>query len=238
MLAARLDGCRSAHDLAAHGALLRSHIIASVTLAIPSMILAETALSFLGIGLKAGGSWGVLLKDAQSIRAVTTAPWLLAPGVAVIVAVLAFNFLGDGIRDAADPYGPPEAGDCRDGRRRCSRSAICRTHISTRRRPRAGGRRRHLRRAARRTRLPRRRDPAAARASLAGSILNLVPRAGASSAAGSLAGRDGEAIDIGALDAARPRDPRHPRQARSRMIFQEPMAALSPVHTIGEQIAE
>ena len=69
------------------------------------MILAETALSFLGIGLQPPiVSWGVLLQEAQNVRAVATAPWLLLPGVAVVIAVLAFNFLGDGLRDAADPY--------------------------------------------------------------------------------------------------------------------------------------
>ena len=83
-----------------------SHIIASLTLAIPAMILAETALSFLGLGLRPPiVSWGVLLQEAQNIRSVATAPWLLLPGVAVIIAVLALNFLGDGLRDAADPYG-------------------------------------------------------------------------------------------------------------------------------------
>ncbi|MEQ8674456.1 MAG: ABC transporter permease [Aggregatilineales bacterium] len=82
-----------------------SHIIAAVTLAIPSMILAETALSFLGLGLRPPVvSWGVLLKEAQNIRTVAQASWLLAPAVPVIVAVLALNFLGDGLRDAADPY--------------------------------------------------------------------------------------------------------------------------------------
>jgi peptide/nickel transport system permease protein len=82
-----------------------SHIIASITLAIPFMIISETALSFLGIGLRPPiVSWGTLLQDAQNIRAVTTAPWLLLPALAVIVTVLALNFLGDGLRDAADPY--------------------------------------------------------------------------------------------------------------------------------------
>jgi peptide/nickel transport system permease protein len=82
-----------------------SHIIASLTLAIPGMILAETSLSFLGLGLRPPiVSWGVLLQEAQNIRAVATAPWLLSPGVAVVVTVLALNFLGDGLRDAADPY--------------------------------------------------------------------------------------------------------------------------------------
>ncbi|MBV7337773.1 ABC transporter permease [Chloroflexi bacterium TSY] len=83
-----------------------SHIIAATTLALPAMIIAETALSFLGLGLRAPAvSWGVLLKDAQKIQAVAISPWLLIPAIPVIVAVLAFNFLGDGLRDAADPYG-------------------------------------------------------------------------------------------------------------------------------------
>lgn len=82
-----------------------SHIIAAITLAIPSMILSETALSFLGLGLREPVvSWGVLLQDAQDIRAIATAPWLLTPALAVVVSVLALNFLGDGLRDAADPY--------------------------------------------------------------------------------------------------------------------------------------
>lgn len=82
-----------------------SYLIASLTLSIPGMILAETSLSFLGLGLQAPVvSWGVLLQEAQNIRAVATAPWLLLPGATVVVAVLSLNFLGDGLRDAADPY--------------------------------------------------------------------------------------------------------------------------------------
>ena len=82
-----------------------SHIIASLTLAVPNMILGETSLSFLGIGLQSPTiSWGVLLQKAQNLNAIATAPWLLIPGLFVILTVLAFNFLGDGLRDAADPY--------------------------------------------------------------------------------------------------------------------------------------
>lgn len=106
--AAILDGSRQRRVIFRHILpSLTSHILAVVTLAIPTMIVAETALSFLGIGLKPPVvSWGVLLQDAQNIRTVATAPWLLVwPSMAVVVVVLAFNFLGDGMRDAADPYG-------------------------------------------------------------------------------------------------------------------------------------
>ena len=83
-----------------------SHIIAAVTLSIPFIIIAETSLSYLGLGMREPGiSWGTLLYQAQNITSVATRPWMLLPGIAVIVAVLAFNFLGDGLRDAADPYG-------------------------------------------------------------------------------------------------------------------------------------
>lgn len=82
-----------------------SHLIASATLSVPTMILGETALSFLGLGLRPPiTSWGVLLSEAQNINVVALYPWLMLPVVPVIVLVLAFNFLGDGLRDAADPY--------------------------------------------------------------------------------------------------------------------------------------
>lgn len=82
-----------------------SHIIASATLSIPGMILGETALSFLGLGLRPPiTSWGVLLTEAQNINVVALYPWLMLPVVPVIITVLAFNFLGDGLRDAADPF--------------------------------------------------------------------------------------------------------------------------------------
>jgi peptide/nickel transport system permease protein len=84
-----------------------SHLIASATLSIPSMILGETALSFLGLGLRPPiTSWGVLLTEAQNINVVALYPWLMLPVVPVVIVVLAFNFLGDGLRDAADPYTP------------------------------------------------------------------------------------------------------------------------------------
>jgi len=82
-----------------------SHLIASLTLSVPSMILGETALSFLGLGLRPPvTSWGVLLNEAQNINVVALYPWLMLPVVPVFVVVLAFNFFGDGLRDAADPY--------------------------------------------------------------------------------------------------------------------------------------
>ncbi|WEX11088.1 ABC transporter permease [Chelativorans sp. AA-79] len=105
--AARLDGSGERRLIFRHILpSLTSHILAVVTLAVPTMIVAETALSFLGIGLKPPVvSWGVLLQEAQNVRTIATAPWLLVwPAGAVVLTVLAFNFLGDGLRDAADPY--------------------------------------------------------------------------------------------------------------------------------------
>ncbi|MDP7332216.1 MAG: ABC transporter permease, partial [SAR324 cluster bacterium] len=106
VIAAKLDGCSELQVIVFHMIpSFFSHIIATLTLAIPQMIIAETALSFLGIGLRPPVvSWGVLLREAQNVRVLSTSPWLFLPGIAVVIAVLALNFLGDGIRDASDPY--------------------------------------------------------------------------------------------------------------------------------------
>ncbi|NQW11152.1 MAG: ABC transporter permease [Alphaproteobacteria bacterium] len=105
-VAAELMGAKPARIIGRH--LLpsfMSHLIASATLSIPSMILGETALSFLGLGLRPPiTSWGVLLTEAQNINAVELYPWIMTPVIPVILVVLAFNFFGDGLRDAADPY--------------------------------------------------------------------------------------------------------------------------------------
>ena len=106
VLAAKISGSGELQTITKH--LLpsfSSHIIVSITLAIPGMILGETALSFLGLGMQPPAvSWGVLLRDAQKIVEVAHHTWLLIPCLFVIVTVLMFNFLGDGLRDAADPY--------------------------------------------------------------------------------------------------------------------------------------
>lgn len=105
-MAATLMGASPARVIGRHMLpSFASHLIASATLSVPGMILGETALSFLGLGLRPPiTSWGVLLTEAQNINAVVLYPWLLLPTIPVIVTVLAFNFLGDGLRDAADPY--------------------------------------------------------------------------------------------------------------------------------------
>jgi peptide/nickel transport system permease protein len=106
VLAARLAGCSRLRIIMRHMVpTFMSHIIATASLAIPVMIINETSLSFLGLGIRPPAiSWGVLLQEAQNIQSLALAPWLLIPGLVVIVAVLAFNLVGDGLRDAADPY--------------------------------------------------------------------------------------------------------------------------------------
>jgi peptide/nickel transport system permease protein len=106
VLAARLNGSSEMRIILRHMVpSFLSYIIAALTLNIPNMILAETGLSFIGLGLRAPAiSWGVLLQEATNISSLMLAPWVLAPGFAVVISVLAFNFVGDGLRDAADPY--------------------------------------------------------------------------------------------------------------------------------------
>jgi peptide/nickel transport system permease protein len=105
--AAELAGCSRTRIIVSHLVpSFLSHIIAATTLAIPAMIISETSLSFLGLGLRPPAiSWGVLLQQAQNIQSLAISPWLLLPAVPVIVVIIAFNFMGDGLRDAADPYG-------------------------------------------------------------------------------------------------------------------------------------
>ncbi len=106
ILSARLTGSSEGRIILVHMVpSFLSYIIAILTLAVPYMILSETSLSFIGLGLRAPAvSWGVLLAEAQNVRSIALTPWVFWPAVAVISTVLAFNFLGDGLRDAADPY--------------------------------------------------------------------------------------------------------------------------------------
>ena len=105
-MAARIAGLREGAIIVRHMLpSFASYLIVHLTLAVPEIVLAETALSFLGLGLRAPAvSWGVLLQRAQNVRSVVVYPWLMIPGLFVIATVMAFNFLGDGLRDAADPY--------------------------------------------------------------------------------------------------------------------------------------
>ena len=149
-MAARLAGCSQMRIIFVHMVpSFMSHIIAATTLALPAMIISETSLSFLGLGLRPPAiSWGVLLQQAQNVQTVALSPWLMLPAIPVIIAVLAFNFLGDGLRDAADPYGrlgsSERVGDKRLSRRRCSPCVICKTHFPSGRGHGQSGRRGEL----------------------------------------------------------------------------------------------
>jgi peptide/nickel transport system permease protein len=107
VMAAELAGCGRMRIIFRHMVpSFLSHIIAATTLALPQIIIFETSLSFLGLGLRPPAiSWGVMLQQASNVQTLAISPWLLLPAVPVIIAILAFNFLGDGLRDAADPYG-------------------------------------------------------------------------------------------------------------------------------------
>jgi peptide/nickel transport system permease protein len=106
VLAARLGGSSEIRIILRHMVpSFLSYIIASLTISIPGTILGETGLSFIGLGLRAPAiSWGVLLQEANNVRSLAQAPWVFAPAFTVVLTVFAFNFMGDGLRDAADPY--------------------------------------------------------------------------------------------------------------------------------------
>lgn len=106
VLAARLAGCSNARIVVRHMLpSFLSYLIVDLTIAFPNIILAETTLSFLGLGLREPiVSWGVMLYSAQNVRSIAHMPWLLIPGLFVVIIVIAFNFMGDGLRDAADPF--------------------------------------------------------------------------------------------------------------------------------------
>ncbi len=145
IVSAELDGCSKLRIIFRHMVpSFLSHIIAVTTLTLPVMVLSETALSFLGLGLRPPAiSWGVLLQAAQNVQAVAVTPWLLLPAIPVIVAVLAFNFLGDGLRDAADPYGTGLTGGhvCNDPEP-APRARLAHPYRRARRRAARAGRRR------------------------------------------------------------------------------------------------
>lgn len=107
VMAAEFQGCGRLRIIFRHMAPgFLSHLIAATTLALPNMIISETSLSFLGLGLRPPAiSWGVLLQQAQNVQTIALSPWLLLPALPVMVVILSFNFMGDGLRDAADPYG-------------------------------------------------------------------------------------------------------------------------------------
>ena len=107
IMAAELAGCSRLRIIFRHLVpSFLSHIIAATTLALPTIIIFETSLSFLGLGLRPPAiSWGVMLQQASNVQTLAISPWLLIPAAPVVLAILAFNFLGDGLRDAADPYG-------------------------------------------------------------------------------------------------------------------------------------
>ena len=174
------------------------------------MIISETSLSFLGLGLRPPAiSWGVLLQDAQNVQTLAIAPWLLSPAVPVIVAILAFNFLGDGLRDAADPYG------CEPGDDRAPlRSATCRRYFF----PDEGMRARRRRRVAS-TCSPGRTlgivgESGCGKSVTARSILRIVERPGRIVSGEILlrARRRRATVDLVTLAAGRPRDARDPRR--------------------------
>ena len=246
-----------------------SHIIAEITLSIPQMIISETALSFLGLGIRPPAvSYGTLLQAAQNVQTVALTPWLMIPAIPVTIAVLAFNFLGDGVRDAADPYAQHAStrGKGKESRRRrialagASGPAQGTAHAQ----PRAGAppilQVRDLH-----THFPLDEGTVIAvdGASFdvpAGNTLGIVGESGCGKSVtarsvlrildrpGEIVGGEilfrrgagnghGEILDLAALDA----DSEQMRAIRGgeiALVFQEPMASFSPVHTVNVQLLE
>ena len=239
VLAARLAGCSRMRIILRHMVpTFLSHIIATSSLAIPVMIINETSLSFLGLGIRPPAiSWGVLLQEAQNIQTLALAPWLLIPGLVVIVAVLAFNLVGDGLRDAADPVQPLR----RRERRRPTAALACATSASPSPSTKAWC---APSTAPASTSCPARcwassAKAAAARASPCGRSCSSSTRPGRITEGEIRFRRDddgGSSISRSCRRAAR--EMRDIRGGEIALIPQEPMAAFSPVHTVGDQIVE
>ena len=246
-----------------------SHIIAEITLSIPQMIISETALSFLGLGIRPPAvSYGTLLQAAQNVQTVALTPWLMIPAIPVIIAVLAFNFLGDGVRDAADPYSQHAStrGKGRESRRRriTLAGAAASEPVAAHAQPAAGPppilQVRDLH-----THFPVDEGtvvavdgasfdvPAGKTLGIVGesgcgksvtarSVLRILDRPGEIVAGEILfrrapAGGHADTLDLAALDA----DGEQMRAIRGgeiALVFQEPMASFSPVHTVNAQLLE
>ena len=216
-----------------------SHIIAASTLAIPEMIIAETALSFLGLGLQPPAvSYGVMLQAAQNVQTIATTPWLMVPALPVIILVLSFNFLGDGLRDAADPYSQVAALDGRP--RRFSKCATSKTvfrldegminavddvsfDVAPGKTLGVVG------------------ESGCGKSVTARSILGILDARGEIAAARSIylgrARTASEPLDLAALDP-NGEAMRAIRGDEIALVFQEPMSSFSPVHTVGSQLIE
>eukprot|EP01041_Mallomonas_annulata_P027027 gene27027-48521_t len=227
--AARLDGASEGRIIFRHMLpSFSSHIIASISLAIPAMILAETSLSFLGLGLQPPTiSWGVLLREAQNIRSIATAPWLFAPGVAVVLAVIALNFLGDAM--SVDSQTP------KDGVLLEVRGLQTHFSIRTGTIKAVDGVSFDV---VRGKTLCVVGESGSGKSVTARSILQIVDDPGRIVSGSMVLHRpDGSSVDLAQL-GARSREIRAVRGAEIAMIFQEPMSSLSPVHTVGNQIME
>ena len=234
VMAAELAGCSQTRIILTHMVpSFLSHIIAATTLAIPTMIISETSLSFLGLGLRPPAiSWGVLLQQAQNIQALAISPWLLLPAIPVTIVILAFNFMGDGLRDAADPYWRSDIDaepilrvrDLRtyffpdEGTVKAVDGASFDVHPG-------------------RT-LGIVGESGCGKSVTARSILRIVERPGRIVSGEIWLRQDGAGeTDLARLDPTG-REMRQIRGGDIGLVFQEPMTSFSPVHTIGNQMVE